>query len=165
MLDKRYQNLLSEYLSALAQAQRRVSTEYLANLLDCGAKTPSFRLFILPVIGETGRWLAAQNPVWHYATNVQLVRLGFIDETMATRLHLYTAGALAASAPTRSSHRSAASGEHVDVRAAQQPCDFMEVPVKLVTSPHTPVPFSPALEDIYVPTPARVVEAAQATMI
>ncbi|MBV7338776.1 alpha-ketoacid dehydrogenase subunit beta [Chloroflexi bacterium TSY] len=49
--------------------------------------------------------------------------------------------------------------------AATQAIDFMEAPVKLVTSPHTPVPFSPALEDIYVPTPARVIEAAQATMI
>ena len=49
--------------------------------------------------------------------------------------------------------------------AATQALEFLAAPVKLVTSPHTPVPFSPALEDVYLPTPARVVEAAQATMI
>jgi pyruvate dehydrogenase E1 component beta subunit len=49
--------------------------------------------------------------------------------------------------------------------AATQALDYLEAPVKLVTAPHTPVPFSPTLEDFYVPTPARVVEAAQATLI
>lgn len=35
----------------------------------------------------------------------------------------------------------------------------LKSPIRLVTAPHTPVPFSPALEDIYVPSPARI-EAA-----
>jgi pyruvate dehydrogenase E1 component beta subunit len=35
----------------------------------------------------------------------------------------------------------------------------------LVTAPHTPVPFSPSLEDFYIPTPARVVSAVRETMI
>ncbi|MBV7335933.1 hypothetical protein KFU94_48390 [Chloroflexi bacterium TSY] len=68
MLDNRYQNLLREYFIALARAGRWVQDEYLASLLDRGAKTPSLRPFILPVIGETGRWLAGQNSAWHYAT-------------------------------------------------------------------------------------------------
>ena len=48
--------------------------------------------------------------------------------------------------------------------AATQALEYLNAPVKLVTAPHTPVPFSPALEDIYVPSPARIVQAARATM-
>jgi pyruvate/2-oxoglutarate/acetoin dehydrogenase E1 component len=48
--------------------------------------------------------------------------------------------------------------------AATQALEYLNAPVKLVTAPHTPVPFSPTLEDFYVPTPGRVVEAARATM-
>jgi pyruvate dehydrogenase E1 component beta subunit len=31
----------------------------------------------------------------------------------------------------------------------------------MVTAPHTPVPFSKALEDLYVPDPQRVVNAVK----
>jgi pyruvate/2-oxoglutarate/acetoin dehydrogenase E1 component len=48
--------------------------------------------------------------------------------------------------------------------AATQALEFLNAPVKLVTPPHTPVPFSPALEDIYVPSPERIVAAARATL-
>src|SRR5262249_58704061 len=37
-------------------------------------------------------------------------------------------------------------------------------PVKRVTAPHTPVPFSPVLEDAYLVTPARIVAAAHAAL-
>ena len=33
----------------------------------------------------------------------------------------------------------------------------------MVTAPHTPVPFSPVLEDAYVPTPDAIAEAIRAT--
>ena len=33
----------------------------------------------------------------------------------------------------------------------------------MVTPPHTPVPFSPVLEDAYVPTPATIADAVRAT--
>ena len=33
----------------------------------------------------------------------------------------------------------------------------------MVTPPHTPVPFSPVLEDAYVPTPDTIAEAVRAT--
>ncbi len=39
--------------------------------------------------------------------------------------------------------------------------DLLDAPVKKVTAPHTPVPFSPVLEDAYLPTPARVVAAVR----
>ncbi|MDC7770683.1 alpha-ketoacid dehydrogenase subunit beta [Priestia megaterium] len=36
--------------------------------------------------------------------------------------------------------------------------DMLDAPVKRITAPHTPVPFSPPLEDIYLPTPQKVIE-------
>lgn len=39
--------------------------------------------------------------------------------------------------------------------------DLLDAPVKLVTAPHTPVPFSPVLEDAYLPSPERVVAAVR----
>jgi pyruvate dehydrogenase E1 component beta subunit len=35
---------------------------------------------------------------------------------------------------------------------------------QLVTAPHAPVPFSPALEDIYIPSPARIEAAVRAAV-
>ncbi len=34
--------------------------------------------------------------------------------------------------------------------------DFLDAPIKIVTAPHTPVPFSPALEALYVPSPEKI---------
>ena len=42
--------------------------------------------------------------------------------------------------------------------------DLLRGPVKQVTAPHAPVPFSPVLEDAYVPSPAQVVAAARAAL-
>lgn len=39
--------------------------------------------------------------------------------------------------------------------------DLLDAPVRRVTAPHAPVPFSPALEDVYVPTAARVAAAVR----
>jgi pyruvate/2-oxoglutarate/acetoin dehydrogenase E1 component len=36
--------------------------------------------------------------------------------------------------------------------------DFLDAPIKMVTAPHTPVPFSPPLEAVYVPSPERIAE-------
>ena len=36
--------------------------------------------------------------------------------------------------------------------------DTLDAPIKLVTAPHTPVPFSPPLEQFYVPSPERIVQ-------
>lgn len=45
--------------------------------------------------------------------------------------------------------------------AATQAMESLLAPVKLVTPPHTSVPFSAVLEDIYIPTPQRVVAAVR----
>ncbi len=49
--------------------------------------------------------------------------------------------------------------------AATEAIEYLSAPVKLVTAPHTPVPFSPSLEDTYIPSPARIVAAVKETMI
>ena len=43
--------------------------------------------------------------------------------------------------------------------ACQEVFSALKAPVKMVTAPHCPVPFSPALEDVYIPSPAKI-EAA-----
>ena len=37
----------------------------------------------------------------------------------------------------------------------------LDAPIKRVTAPHTPVPFSPPLEQFYVPSPERIAAAIQ----
>ncbi|MDF2682189.1 MAG: alpha-ketoacid dehydrogenase subunit beta [Brevibacillus sp.] len=36
--------------------------------------------------------------------------------------------------------------------------DSLDAPIKRITAPHTPVPFSPVLEDLYLPTPQKVIQ-------
>ena len=38
---------------------------------------------------------------------------------------------------------------------SQKAFDYLDAPPQMVTPPHTPVPFSPVLEDSYIPTPSR----------
>ena len=40
---------------------------------------------------------------------------------------------------------------------ADQAFDYLDAPCKMITSPHTPVPFSPALEDVYIPSADTIV--------
>ncbi len=42
---------------------------------------------------------------------------------------------------------------------AEHAFDALKAPIKTVTAPHTPVPFSPDLEDLYIPSPEKI-EAA-----
>jgi pyruvate dehydrogenase E1 component beta subunit len=39
--------------------------------------------------------------------------------------------------------------------------DSLDAPIKLVTAPHTPVPFSPPLEQFYIPSPERIADAVR----
>lgn len=47
---------------------------------------------------------------------------------------------------------------------AQRAFKALKGPVQMVTAPHTPVPFAPELEDLYLPSPAKIVDAAQVAM-
>jgi pyruvate/2-oxoglutarate/acetoin dehydrogenase E1 component len=44
---------------------------------------------------------------------------------------------------------------------AEQSFDYLEAPIKRVSAPHTPVPFSPPLENFYMPSVDRICEAAR----
>jgi pyruvate dehydrogenase E1 component beta subunit len=44
---------------------------------------------------------------------------------------------------------------------AEQAFGSLKAPIKMVTSPHAPVPFSPALEDLYIPSVAKIEAAVQ----
>jgi acetoin:2,6-dichlorophenolindophenol oxidoreductase subunit beta len=39
--------------------------------------------------------------------------------------------------------------------------DTLDAPIKRVTAPHTPVPFSPPLEQFYIPSPDRIADAVR----
>lgn len=47
---------------------------------------------------------------------------------------------------------------------AQKGFGDLEAPVELVTAPHTPVPFNGALEDLYIPNPAKIEAAVRKTV-
>jgi acetoin:2,6-dichlorophenolindophenol oxidoreductase subunit beta len=47
---------------------------------------------------------------------------------------------------------------------AQGAFNALTAPIKLVTAPHTPVPFSPALEDLYFPNAAKVEAAVRSIL-
>lgn len=47
---------------------------------------------------------------------------------------------------------------------ADEGFDALRAPIRRVTAPHTPVPFSPPLEDAYLPLPPRIVHEVQRLM-
>ena len=49
----------------------------------------------------------------------------------------------------------------ISALAAQKAFGSLRAPVEMVTAPHTPVPFSNALEDIYIPDAQRIVNAVK----
>jgi acetoin:2,6-dichlorophenolindophenol oxidoreductase subunit beta len=52
----------------------------------------------------------------------------------------------------------------VSAMVAQEAFDALKAPIRMVTAPHTPVPFSPALEDLYVPSADTIAAAVRKTM-
>ena len=57
-------------------------------------------------------------------------------------------------------------GMAADISAlvAQKAFGALEAPIQMVTAPHTPVPFNGALEDLYIPSPARIEAAVRSTV-
>ena len=52
----------------------------------------------------------------------------------------------------------------VAASVSQQAFKSLKAAPRLVTAPHTPVPFSPALEDLYIPSAANIADAVRKTM-
>jgi pyruvate dehydrogenase E1 component beta subunit len=48
--------------------------------------------------------------------------------------------------------------------AAGEAFDYLDAPPKMITAPHSPVPFSPALEDAYLPNVDQIVSTVQSLM-
>ena len=44
----------------------------------------------------------------------------------------------------------------ISAMVAQAAFDSLKAPIKMVSPPHTPVPFAPGLEDAYIPSPSRI---------
>jgi pyruvate dehydrogenase E1 component beta subunit len=49
----------------------------------------------------------------------------------------------------------------ISAQVAELAFDALQAPIQMVTAPHTPVPFSPSLEDLYLPNVDRIVAAVR----
>jgi pyruvate dehydrogenase E1 component beta subunit len=57
-------------------------------------------------------------------------------------------------------------GMAADISAlvAQKAFGDLTAPIQMVTAPHTPVPFNPVLEDLYIPSPEKIEAAVRSTL-
>jgi len=55
----------------------------------------------------------------------------------------------------------AGSSAEIAARVAEHAFGYLDAPIKRVTAPFTPVPFSPALEKEFIPDPAKIVAAVK----
>ena len=52
----------------------------------------------------------------------------------------------------------------VSAQVAQQSFNALKAQIEMVTAPHTPVPFAPVLEDLYIPSASQIADAVRRTM-
>jgi pyruvate dehydrogenase E1 component beta subunit len=52
----------------------------------------------------------------------------------------------------------------ISAQVAERAFEALVAPIRMVSPPHTPVPFSPALEDLYVPDAEKIIAAVRAVM-
>jgi acetoin:2,6-dichlorophenolindophenol oxidoreductase subunit beta len=52
----------------------------------------------------------------------------------------------------------------ISALVAQRAFGDLKAPIEMVTAPHTPVPFADALEDLYIPSPAKIQAAVQSVV-
>jgi hypothetical protein len=81
ILSSRQYDVLREWLGALAQAGKRLPTEKLPEMLALMEAQAYLAPQVEPVLGERGRWLAAQNPAWTLFAKTNLAEAGEIWET------------------------------------------------------------------------------------
>ena len=65
------QDQLAPTFAELNNAGLRLPHGLLVSALNQGRQSTELREWLLPVLGERGRWLATQNPQWAYAAGVQ----------------------------------------------------------------------------------------------
>ncbi|MBD2464669.1 hypothetical protein H6G89_27055 [Oscillatoria sp. FACHB-1407] len=88
MLQGQYTQVLPEWLAIASKQRQRVPELYLPELLDAGRQQRDLRAAILLVLGQRGRWLAAQNPDWSYAVEVATEEDWETGSTAARLLYL-----------------------------------------------------------------------------
>jgi acetoin:2,6-dichlorophenolindophenol oxidoreductase subunit beta len=52
----------------------------------------------------------------------------------------------------------------VSAQVAQHAFAALKAQIEMVTAPHTPVPFSPILEDLYIPSAGQIADAVRRTL-
>jgi pyruvate dehydrogenase E1 component beta subunit len=52
----------------------------------------------------------------------------------------------------------------VSAMVTQECFKALKGPIQMVTAPHTPVPFSPVLEDLYIPSADAIAKAVKKSM-
>lgn len=52
----------------------------------------------------------------------------------------------------------------ISAQVAERAFEALAAPIRMVSPPHTPVPFSPALEDLYVPDVEKIIATVRAVM-
>jgi acetoin:2,6-dichlorophenolindophenol oxidoreductase subunit beta len=62
------------------------------------------------------------------------------------------------------SHPRCSMAADISALICQEAFGRLKAPIKMVTAPHCPVPFSPALEDLYIPSPAKIEAAVRAVV-
>ena len=62
------------------------------------------------------------------------------------------------------SHPRCSMAADISALICEQAFDRLKAPIKLVTAPHCPVPFAPALEDLYLPSPEKIEAAVRAIL-
>jgi pyruvate dehydrogenase E1 component beta subunit len=62
------------------------------------------------------------------------------------------------------SHPRCSMASDISARVAQDAFKALKGPIRMVTPPHVPVPFSPALEDEYIPSTAKIMQAVRLAM-
>ncbi len=65
------QELLSLAFESINQSGQRLPYDLLVDALNQGRQSVELRHWLTPVLGERGRWLAALNPQWAYASGVE----------------------------------------------------------------------------------------------
>ncbi len=86
-LDGRFADTMAESLSLMAQHKWRVPAHLLPALLDRASKLYALRPYVLPVLGNTGRWLAAQEETWYFASEDSLSWEGLQREWASKHSH------------------------------------------------------------------------------
>ncbi len=64
LLAGQHRGVLPEWLGLLVAAGQRVPEQWLPELLVACQRDPALAPLVAPALGERGRWLAAQNPMW-----------------------------------------------------------------------------------------------------